>query len=569
MNDQKNPSYIFALLVVCIFIISCNNAKRSRDKKIVSDPNKMDQQISESIKQALEYGLRDSATIDDSIRLQLFAVVNDFYSRSEFANIWSQKAKWMPLADSLFQFIQNGELYGLFPKDYHLMHFQSLKSKLDNDSLKRMDAELWTRADLMLTDAFMHLVKDLKKGRLSPDSTFLKLEDSTISADFYAETLHKLFEAKQFVSLINSLEPVQKGYRELKDALKPFLDSMDRQVYTYISYPYKTNNSKDSLFFIKRFQKRLQESDCINIAGKLADSNQLSIAIKCFQRKTRIKQDGKISSLLVKLMNNNDVERFKRIGITLDRYKQMPRSMPQKYVWVNIPGYYMKVWQQDTVVFESKVICGKPSTKTPLLYSVISDMVTYPTWTVPNSIIKKQYLPKLKVNPYYLSTIGLHLVDSKGETVNPGTVNWSKYSKGIPYKVMQGSGDDNALGILKFNFKNPYSVYLHDTNQRYLFKNSSRALSHGCVRVEQWEKLAFYIAENDSLNLKPGETLSYTVDSIKTWLAAKERKRIGIKNGIPLFISYFTCEGKAGKIKFYDDIYGDDKVLKEKYFSGR
>ena len=120
---------------------------------------------------------------------------------------------------------------------------------------------------------------------------------------------------------------------------------------------------------------------------------------------------------------------------------------------------------------------------------------------------------------------------------------------------------------MKFNFNNPYSVYLHDTNQRYLFKNAARALSHGCVRVQQWEELAYFIASNDSVNLKPGEKARYNKDSIINWLAIKEKKRIGVKSGIPLFIAYFSCEAKDGKIKFYDDIYSDDKLKRENYFS--
>jgi murein L,D-transpeptidase YcbB/YkuD len=194
-------------------------------------------------------------------------------------------------------------------------------------------------------------------------------------------------------------------------------------------------------------------------------------------------------------------------------------------------------------------------------------MITYPKWTIPNSIIKNEILPALKKNAGYLARKGFHLVDAKGEMVDPWSVNWAKYTKGIPYNIVQGSGDDNALGIFKFNFNNPYSVYLHDTNQRYLFKNKARALSHGCVRVQDWEKLAFYIADNDSIYQKPGSVRLYNVDSIKNWLATKERKRIIVKNRIPLSIRYFTCEGKNGKIVFYDDIYGEDKLLREKYFA--
>ena len=122
---------------------------------------------------------------------------------------------------------------------------------------------------------------------------------------------------------------------------------------------------------------------------------------------------------------------------------------------------------------------------------------------------------------------------------------------------------------MKFNFNNSYAVYLHDTNQRYLFKNTARALSHGCVRVQEWDKLAYYIARNDSMILKAGDKLRYNTDSIQTWLANKEYKRIGVKNRVSLFIRYFTVEAKNGKIKFYDDIYGEDKAIREKYFADK
>ena len=149
---------------------------------------------------------------------------------------------------------------------------------------------------------------------------------------------------------------------------------------------------------------------------------------------------------------------------------------------------------------------------------------------------------------------------------NKAIQNATKYAIEIPFKVMQNSGDDNALGVIKFNFSNPFAVYLHDTNQRYLFNNSKRAFSHGCVRVQEWEKLAFFIAKNDSMNLKPGDQPRYNRDSIVTWIAAKKHLRIDVKNELRLFINYLSCEAKDGKIKFYEDIYSDDKELREKYF---
>lgn len=569
MLHQKVTAFSFTLLVLYLVILSCNdNAAPPGDKKNIVTVDKMDEAASASIRQVLEFSVKHGGKIDDSTRLQLTAVVNRFYSDHDFKNIWSKKEKWQPLADSLFQFIKEAELYGLFPKDYHLRKLNTLKNVLDTDSIKRMDAVLWSKADVILTDACLHIIKDLKYGRIRQDSAALANDTSTLAKSLLSMQ-QSLMAQNTFTNFLNKLQPQHKGYWELKKGIKRFVDSMDRRAYTYITYPYKKNDAKDSLLFIKTLQKRLSESKCISFTNKLPDSTQLDSSIKKYQKQKAMKLDGKVSTALIKSLNNSDPERFKRIAITLDRYKILSDSMPEKYIWVNLPGYYLELWDHDTLVLVSKVICGKPDTRTPLLTSAISDMVIYPTWTVPTSIIAKQYLPKLKNNPNYLSRLGLKLVTEKGEAVDAGSINWSKYSKGIPYKVMQSSGDDNALGVMKFNFDNPYAVYLHDTNQRYLFKNASRALSHGCVRVQEWDKLAMYIARNDSMNLKLGDTLRYTTDSIHNWLAEKKHKRIVVKNQLPLFIAYFSCEGKDGKIKFYEDIYGEDKALREKYFSDK
>jgi murein L,D-transpeptidase YcbB/YkuD len=569
MHYAKNPYLQITIIILCLFIISCNSAeKHPVGKIIVDDPKKMDETASESIRQALDFAITNDGKIDDTIRLNLSAIVNDFYTSHQYLPVWSTDEKWQPLADSLFQYILHAEEEGLFPADYHLKKIQLVKGKLDTDSIKRMDAVLWAKADLMLTDAFLHIIKDQKYGRLQPDSVTLN-KDSLQPTDFFVKQLDKLLTDKKLNELLTAVQPLHKGYWELKSGIKTFLDSMDKRVYTYVSYPYKKGNAKDSLFFIKTLQKRLFEGGAIYFMDKLPDSAQLNGAIQKYQKQKGIKADGKISAAMIKSLNTSDLEKFKRIAITLDRYKQLPEQMPEKYIWVNLPGYYLWVVDHDTIALQSKVICGKTETRTPLLNSVITDMVTYPTWTVPTSIIAKQYLPKLKNNPNYLNKLGLKLVNNKGETVDAGTVNWSKYTKGIPYKVMQNSGDDNALGIFKFNFNNPYAVYLHDTNQRYLFKNAVRNLSHGCVRVQEWEKLAFYIARNDSMAITDVNNLKYNTDSIKNWIAAKQHRRIEVKTKLPIYIRYFSCEGNNGKIKFYDDMYGEDKLMRERYFADK
>lgn len=569
MFQQKVTALSFTLLVLCLFILSCNSDNNNgEEKKLIANPEQMDEATGSSIEELVSYALQHSGKIDDTTKLQLTAIVKGFYTGNGFKNVWSKKEKWQPLADSIFEFVNNAELYGLFPKDYQLRKLSAIKNQIDTDSLKRMDAVTWSKADMLLTDACLHLIKDLKYGRLSNDSAALA-NDSSKMAKALIALQSDLLSQPSLAAFFSSVEPKRNEYIELKKGIKRFVDSMDRKTYTYVVYPYKKNDERDSLTFIKTLQKRLSESKCISFTNKLPDSAQLDSSIRRYQKLKAVKPDGQVSAALIKMLNTSDVEKFKRIAITLDRFKKLPDSMPERYIWVNLPAFYMQVWDNDTLALESRIICGKPATPTPLLTSTITDMVTYPTWTVPTSIIAKQYLPKLKNNPNYLSRLGLKLINSKGEVISGSSVNWAKYSKGIPYNVVQASGDRNALGVMKFNFNNPYAVYMHDTNERWLFKNASRANSHGCVRVQEWEKLARYFTFIDSLNLSKGDTLRYTFDSVKTLLSEKKNRRLPVKTPVQVYFTYYSCEGKDGKIKFYDDIYGDDKALREKYFTDK
>jgi murein L,D-transpeptidase YcbB/YkuD len=223
----------------------------------------------------------------------------------------------------------------------------------------------------------------------------------------------------------------------------------------------------------------------------------------------------------------------------------------------------------DSIVVKSKVVVGKPITRTPVLTSAISEMITYPQWNIPASIIEKEILPGLKRDTAYLRKKGYSLLNSKNEEIRADSINWSKYKKTIPFKVIQGSGDDNALGILKFNFYNKYSVYLHDTNQRSFFNNDSRALSHGCVRVQEWERMAYFIINNDSTYLSDKKSKPLPKDSLVRWLAVKEKHSIPVRAKLPVFIRYFTCEGNNGQIDFFEDIYGEDKKMTDMLFANK
>jgi L,D-transpeptidase YcbB len=568
---MRNPQHLNAqqLLFVIIILLfaSCNNSAAEKQTEIIETPEKMDDAVTRNIQSFLSEVDDKTGRIYDSVWLKSLASVKEFYETRNYKNAWSKSENYLPVADSLFHFIEQAKLYGLFPETYHLNQLSEINNEFAADTAAvaaRRNAVLWTKADILLTDAFITIAKHLHKGRLHTDSIY-KNFDSTLGSSFYHQYLNKALETESVAKTLEQLEPHHKGYKELKRAIKPFLDSADfLRKFTYLVYPYK-----DSAAFVKTLIRRLREESYIDSSVSKIDSATLAHVITKVQKERKLTVDGRFGNQLVSSLNNSDIEKFKRVAINMDRYKLMPDTLPARYIWVNLPSYYLQVIDDDTIALESKVVVGKTKTRTPLLSSTISDMVTYPQWTIPNSIIIKEILPALKKNPGYLARKGYNLVSWQGEAIDPYAVNWSKYSKGIPYKIVQGSGDDNALGVMKFNFPNKYSVYLHDTNQRYLFKNDNRSLSHGCVRVKEWEKLVWYISGLDSITALKNNSKSLPSDSIRNWLARKERHVIPVKTKLPVYFRYFTVAGKNGKLVFYTDIYNEDRLVGEAYFPNK
>jgi len=554
-----SDSLLYYFLFSILFLISC---KSKAGSNVAETPQEMQEKTPDLIKKYIGDAINHGSLSDTSIKIKYPEIAKLLYEKNDYSSLWCNKELWLPEGDSLFSFIETSKLFGLLPQDYHFGNLYMIRQKFFMDTLAvndRKDVSLWAKADILFTDAFINIIHDIKLGRLPNDSITLR-KDSVLQNDFYLQQFDALKET-ELSALVKSLEPSHKGYLLLKEGIIRFLDSADYRVFTKV--PYTTGNLKK---FNSALQKRLFEEGYITFNNVEADSLQLAKAIKVFQKKNGIAVDGKAGEGTIRKLNENDTEKFYRIAISMDKYKMLPEKMPEKYIWVNACSNYLEVIENDTVKLISKVITGRPKTRTPVLTSTISQLITYPQWTIPQSIIIKEILPAVKRNPGYLLRKGFSVVDSKGNELDPYSINWAKYSKGIPYRIVQGSGDANALGIMKFQFDNKYSVYLHDTNQRYLFSNATRSLSHGCVRVQQWEKLTYYILKNDSLSEGPGYS---KIDSVKTWLQNKEKKIVALKNKLPVFIRYFTCQGVNGRIVFYDDIYGEDKWLREKYFAGK
>jgi murein L,D-transpeptidase YcbB/YkuD len=539
-------------------MFSCRHHQKEPEIDIVKKPARMEEHVSGDLKKMLEFASGNQGRLNDSTSLRYEKLLDSLYGHYEYNPLWSDKGKWLAPGDSLFVFIRDCKDYGLFPSDYHFPPLAFIHRILVEDTMARKNAAIWARADLMLTDAFFTLVKDLKQGRLNYDSVTLR-KDSILPVELYTRSLMSALDSNNVAATLQALEPRHKGYDSLKSCLKAFLATAHFKKLTWLPYPYT-----DSVAFFQSLARRLQEVGYIDSNASLAgvDTATLAHAIKNYQQANGLTVTGKVSDVLVNMMDNSDWEKFKRIAITLDRYKLLPDTLPPVYVWVNLPAFALQVVDSGAVVLESKVIVGAPKTRTPLLTSEISNFITLPQWTVPSSIIFKEMLPKIKENVDFLRKQNLMVVDDNDSVRDPYTIHWRRLNKdNFPYQLKQREGDDNSLGVVKFNFRNKYDVYLHDTNVRWMFGKTFRALSHGCVRVKEWQKLANFLIRND--------TLKYHPDSVRAWIDRKEKHTVYGFARVPIFLRYFTCECKKGKLVFHDDIYGEDRELRERYFANK
>jgi murein L,D-transpeptidase YcbB/YkuD len=218
---------------------------------------------------------------------------------------------------------------------------------------------------------------------------------------------------------------------------------------------------------------------------------------------------------------------------------------------VDIAGFEVSLLRDRKVTWQGKAQVGKAYRQTPVFKSAIDSVVFNPTWTVPPGILGKDILPGVRKDPNYLSKKKLQVIDRNGQPVDPAGIDWSKYTGGnFPYMLRQGPGPDNALGLVKINFPNPYLVYLHDTPSKGLFDQTERAFSSGCIRTQGALELAGLVL-NDPQN--------WNSQAIDAAIKKGETRTVRLKTPVAVLLMYWTVDPSVeGRVVFKRDPYGRD-----------
>ncbi|MEA2028510.1 MAG: L,D-transpeptidase family protein, partial [Campylobacterota bacterium] len=247
-------------------------------------------------------------------------------------------------------------------------------------------------------------------------------------------------------------------------------------------------------------------------------------------------------------------KKIQAIIVNLDKTKLYPSSFESEYVEINIPDYRLRYYKDDMRLFRTNIVVGKISRPTPMFDDYIKYVVLNPTWTIPDSLIKKDLIHMLKHNPNYLEENNIYVNGAFGakKLDMQKLFSYEKSQKRVPYSFVQHAGKTNALGRIKFMFPNQYAVYLHDTDNRYLLDRKYRIYSSGCMRVKSPFELYKYLMGDDYNHAKTQKVL----DSLKP-------KTVHLPRKVPIHILYFTVFVEDQKAYFKYDIYAYDQIIAE------
>lgn len=243
--------------------------------------------------------------------------------------------------------------------------------------------------------------------------------------------------------------------------------------------------------------------------------------------------------------------RLLRIRANLERWRWMPRDLAATRLEVRVPQLQVALYQGENVPRVHAVIVGARATPSPSFAAELRSVTLNPTWTPPSSIVLNELLPRFRRDPGLADREGFDVVAANGAIVATNAVDWN--ARPFPYQLRQRAGAGNALGRVRFDLPNPFAVYLHDTPNRALFARTDRALSHGCIRVEDPVDLA------EAAIGAP----EWRKDAIEAAIETGDTATIALDRPVSVYVLYLTAAANGDAIAYYDDLYRrDERVIR-------
>jgi len=493
------------------------------------------------------------------IRLYALKKLRHFYQARDYHAVWTYRQSLNGYGKLLWYTLQHAWREGLQASDYHVDLIKACLQAKFRQACHQGDIEL------LLSDAFVRYAQHVRHGRFKPDDIDPEWYIKAPPAWNPLETLTTALLEKGLVQLLADLAPTHVEYHALKQLLLSYLDQGKK--IQWIGLP-QENILKVGMHHddVPILRQRLQQSG--DFISTRADPSQayindwfdidLDLAVKHFQARHGLEEDGVVGGKTREVINISLAQRLQQIILNMERWRWLPRDLPERHIRVNVAGYFIEAYEQHRIKHHIKAIIGRLDRSTPMFQKDMTHVVFNPYWVVPFSIATRDILPKLRKNRSYFYEEKLQLL-YKNTPISPRYVNWHRYGKNhFPYRFRQLPGKHNALGQIKFMFPNRFNIYLHDTHHPELFSKAERTFSSGCVRVADPLTLADYVFSK--------ETKNWSKPLIQAMMDKEKTRTINLEHPIPVYILYWTVWiNEQGLAQFRNDIYGHDQLLADAF----
>ena len=545
----------------------------------------------DEIRQALQHQLRTApapaqgANRPESKAFPTRQTLVDFYAARGERLAWcSESGAILPDAETVLKALRSARDHGLDPDEYGVAPLERLRASLRG---RRRGSEApvaqWADFDLMLTTAFFRYASDLSTGRVHPDEIRSEWTTEPPELDLPG-ALDKALHERSIGRLLEGLPPPHPGYERLRDSLKDLRRIAGAGGWPAIPPgPALRKGSRGPRVALLRQRLGGDAQGAAGVVGVTTKGGarrggasspvydaRLEEAVRHFQERHGLDPDGVAGAATLASLNVPVVDRIRQVELNLERWRWIPRRLGNPHVEVNIPAFELALVQGDEPALRSRIVAGSAFTPTPVFADRIVAIIANPSWNVPRELAVREYLPELKADPKLFERHGIRIFEDteqgdsakarrkKGKDeeepreIDPRSVAWRRVDPDeFDYTLRQDPGPDNALGRMKFVLTNEFQIYLHDTPGRTAFTETSRDLSHGCIRVERAHELAEALLRDDAPRLE---------DDLRT----TDEKTIPLKQPVPIQILYLTAwVDPDGGLRFGPDVYKFDPPQQE------
>lgn len=470
--------------------------------------------------------------------------INAFYAQREMRPVWIRGAgEFQPRVDGVVKLLEESWTHGLNPETYHVIKIRELMAQ--RSAANQVDL------DMLLSDAAIRYARDLSGMR---NKKYVRAEQAAfwrqpLPAD---DIIDNVIHAADPIAALRSLEPNNNLYNALRRELMTLAASEEPELEKITAKKLIKPGKSDPAIPLIRERFGLTYSG----ENQTFYDDDLASKVMSFQRDYSLNDDAVIGPDSLAILNRTKMDKMRQIIANMERLRWLDQTRPDRYVLVNIPSANLWAVDKGQVALEMPVIIGKTARKTESFKTMITGVRLNPNWTVPPTIKKADFLPMLRNDPYALSKKGIQL-RVNGRNIDPGAIDWNNIGSKQLHNIsmVQAPGDDNPLGKVRVIMENPYNIYLHDTNKRDLFDKKERALSSGCIRVSEPEKLAEFL-------LNKNEGMDH--DNMMKLINSGRMRDIPTAESIPVYITYQTIWlDSEGRLIYGRDVYGQDEKLAE------